>query len=225
MTQKHPTWKQNIRNLFSRQTKEQKPTSFQKSDSDLSPASNNKWGLADIDMHTWIKWCVNGTDHPEFERLCDDFRDAVKDDSETYIFNLRKDILFIDLKLSQTATIANHLRQFGRNEELIQVLQGEPYFINLSFANLESDLSRMQAQHKAERTRLKIKESEYVKHIEKYKDNAPPTEEDWHRQLGVLRKWAGYHFKAKDISVMDYIVYLNDFKRDVKHAEQQRNNK
>lgn len=188
---------------------------------DSSEASSSNLGLDDIDMRTWIKWCVNGTDNSDFERLLDEFRERMSDDEQTYIFNLRKDIMYLDMELLQLDSLAKQLRLTG-DKEIITILQSEPYFITLPFDNLEADLNRMQSQQKAKITKLKVKEAEYQKHIEKHKDDKPPTENDWYSQLRVLGKWHGSHLSAKEITVQEYIVYLNDFKADVSKQKSQK---
>lgn len=185
--------------------------------SDLCEVSEIKPDLADTDMYTWIKFCVHGT-HIEAEAgelLREQFQEAVKSDDDTYIFNLRKDILYSDQELIQIREMADFLRM-GRNDEIIAILNSEPYYISLSFDNINADIDRMMAMHKQKQVRLKLKEAEYVKHIERHEDVQPPTELDWYSQLRVLSKWQGHPIPAKTTSVMEYIVYLNDFKADVK---------
>lgn len=168
-------------------------------------------------LFDWIEWAVNGKSNWDVETqeaLRDEFSTLISDDSQKYIFDLRKFIVMTDMELQQVNHIASYLRIYP-DPELIKVLNGAPYFVNLTFENAEADINRMLAIYKQKEIKLKVKEAEYVKYIESQPKEGS-TMQDWYGQVSVLSKWLGFQIPVKETSVLLYTVYLNSFKKENK---------
>lgn len=185
---------------------------------------------SEIPLYNWIKLAVTANhkwliksgktedDLSEaYEAIFTEYTSLVKDVRSTQELRLKIAITSLANRIDQVKLCVSHLR-FERDEKLIEILRNDLGFYRLAYDDLDKDLNLTETLMRTDTIKFEQKKQQYEKMVGDVSDSGN-GEVDFYEQVQVLSKWLGFSINPKNTSLMQYIVYLNALKLEIKNSQ------
>lgn len=184
---------------------------------------------SELPLYNWIKlaitgshkWLIKSGDTDDdlsdsYAAIFTEYTSLVKDIRTVQELKLNISINTLANRIDHINICINHLR-IEREERLISILQNELGFYRLSYTDLQKDLDLTETLTRSDIVKLEQKKQHYAKMIVETDSGTNNDESAFYEQISVVEKWKGYAINPHTVSLLQYIVYLNQLKTEIKN--------
>jgi ribosomal protein S6 len=184
--------------------------------------------LSDLPLYNWVeiattsnlKWLIkSGSDISEaelsetYDLLLAEYQSLIKDTKAAHEHNLRVTYAKLANRIDHITIAVTALREHGRDESLILILQTpQPHglgFERLTYDDLERDLKLTENYLKMDIVKLEQAKNQLEKMVKTASVEGGNAKGMFYEQIGALSKWLQFGINPRETSVMQYIAYLN----------------
>lgn len=194
--------------------------------------------LSDLPLYNWIelavstnlKWLVKSGEQPEdgvlteiYDQLLSEYQTLVKDSKSAHEHNVKVNYARLANRIDHIQIAVNALRMGGRDEDLIRILRSpQPEglgFERLTYDDLERDLKLTENYLKMDVVKFEQAKNQLDKIMKAAEHEGVNSKGMFYEQITSLSKWIGFGIHPRQVSVMEYISYLNMLQLEIKNSK------
>lgn len=146
-----------------------------------------------------------------WESIFNEYCDISNGQSQTYVLQLTREIKYLQWKITIINTIIERLK-LSYVPELCDILRDYGFYYDYTPDTMLTDIISTVAEGQFLSVQLGVKKAEYDKYLAS-NEGKTSTANDYDEILSELSKFQGYHLRAKDLSVSEYVSIFNRFKK------------
>lgn len=184
-----------------------------------------------LPLFNWIKIAVTGdykwlikageTDDDlsaTYEAIFTEYTSLVKDVRSAQELRLKIAITTLANRIDHIKICIEQLR-IERDERIVSILQNKLGFHRLTYIDLDKDLGLTETFMRSDIVKFEQNKIQHEKMFENIGDGGN-TEADFYEQISMLEKWKGYAINPHTTSVLQYVIYVNQLKHEIKNNQQ-----
>jgi ribosomal protein S6 len=189
--------------------------------------------LSDIPLYNWIeiattnnlKWLVKSGPVPEdlteqYGELLQEYQALIKDTKSAHEHNIKVTYARLANRIDHIQIAVNALRLHGHDANLIRILQTPPPdglgFEGLTYEDLERDLKLTENYMKVDVIKLEQAKGQLEKIMKAADFDGVNSKGVFYEQITSLSRWLQFGINPKEVSVMQYVMYLNALQIEIK---------